>query len=75
MEFHLSGSAVVQHLVGGETVFIQTARLFARFEHDRLMTMHGEAVRTSQTRRTGADHCNRLAGWLSPAEGLVTALE
>ena len=48
---HLAGGKVIGGFVGGNAVFVQTARFGARLEYLHLMAQHRQAVRARQPRR------------------------
>jgi hypothetical protein len=57
----------VRGLVGGDAVFVETARLGARLEQRDVMSEHRQPVRTGEPRRPRADHRDPLAGRLARA--------
>ena len=52
---------VVHQFVFGDSVFIQSAGFFPRFENHHVMTVQGGAVSAGQTGRPGTDHGDALA--------------
>lgn len=61
-EIQLFLGEVVHQFVLGDSVFIQAASLFPRFENHHVMAVQGGAMGAGQTRRPGADHGDALAG-------------
>ena len=59
---------VVGRLVGGDAVFVEAARFLALLEDRRLVAGDGERVGAGQSRRTGADDRDALAGRRGAAE-------
>ena len=62
-EIDLPGGEIVDRLIGGDAVFVEAARLLARFEDRAVDAGEAKFMRASQARRPRADDRDPLAGW------------
>ena len=65
---NLARGEILGRFVGGNAVFVQSARLGPRVKDHDVMPMHGKTMRTGQTCRTGPDNGNAFAGRSRPGE-------
>ena len=68
-ERHLGLREVVRHLVGGDAVFVQAARLGPGFEDGDVMAAQRQAMGAGETSGAGADHGDALARRWARAKG------
>ncbi|MNJ39864.1 hypothetical protein D3C77_347460 [compost metagenome] len=73
-EVHLALGEVIDHLVLGDSILVQTTGLGPGFEDHHIVAVPGQAMGTGQTGRPGADHGNALAGAGGALEGVLFEL-
>ncbi len=72
---HLALGEIIDRLIGGDAIFIEPARLLARFEDRHLMAKRCKLVCAGKSRRSSADHRHPPARARTLCENLLAGIE